>query len=150
MIRLNNTNHKQTFSIISLKLACQKFYTEQEQPANTAQEPISQFVIMHLEFLSVLVYKIRQKRNLMQFVSARSHFISRKIGKSYCIIYTKQKTFSVFPQSYGNTSEVWKNEKCCENMSCSNFEFSQTFTSVTVTIHVTLWKHRENVFYCFL
>ena len=27
----------------------------------------------------------------------------------------------------------------------SNFEFSQTFTSVTIT----LWKHRENVFYCF-
>ena len=60
-----------------------------------------------------------------------------------------------------NTSGVWENENCCGNTSLheparactslrivfpdSNFEFSQTSTSVTIT----LWKHRENVIYCF-
>ena len=57
-----------------------------------------------------------------------------------------RKRFRITIIVISNTSEVSENEKCCGN-ECfhSNFEFSQTFTSV----RITLWKHRENAFYCF-
>ena len=65
---------------------------------------------------------------------------------------TKQKTFSVFPQSYDNTSEVWGNEKCCGKKHEPQPSISTAISSSPklsrVSVTITLWKHRENVFYC--
>ena len=51
--------------------------------------------------------------------------------------YTKYKTF-------GRTRNAVETRAAGECFH-SNFEFSKTFTSVTIT----LWKYRENVLYCF-